>query len=400
MEHPVLSFLMDYFTNQHLKCILTDGADLKLSDLDLGLRDSILKVTDTPPSGILKTLEENTLYYILDYYVCNYFFFRFPDQKKFLFIGPYLTKEISDSDIYSLMNSLQIPSELFPQLRDYYDALPCLPEKHGFSSLLEHAYTTLFSGLLPAVRYLDLRSLENTNAFLERHQFIVPEDPVLSMHLLEERYRGEDELLSAVSNGNTAKALSIAERMRSIRFSPRSDNALRHQKNLMITFNSLLRRTAYEAGVHPYYIDVVSSNYARLIEQGSSIDEISDTVTYMIKSYCHLVEKRSMAFYSEPVRQILVTIDASLTSDLSLKRFANELFLNTSYLSTLFKKEVGMTLTDYVNKNRIEYATKLLKSTTHSIQDIAVQCGIPDIHYFTRLFRRIMGVSPREWRNQ
>ena len=69
-----------------------------------------------------------------------------------------------------------------------------------------------------------------------------------------------------------------------------------------------------------------------------------------------------MSSYSDPIRQILVTIDASLTGDLSLKRFASELFLNTSYLSTLFKKEVGMTLTDYVNANRIEYA-KLLRST-------------------------------------
>ena len=65
-----------------------------------------------------------------------------------------------------------------------------------------------------------------------------------------------------------------------------------------------------------------------------------------------------MSSYSDPIRQILVTIDASLTGDLSLKRFANELFLNTSYLSTLFKKEVGMTLTDYVNANRIRIRQK------------------------------------------
>ena len=78
--------------------------------------------------------------------------------------------------------------------------------------------------------------------------------------------------------------------------------------------------------------------------------------------------------------------------------FASELFLNTSYLSTLFKKEVGMTLTDYVNANRIEYAKKLLRSTLLPVQDVAAACGIPDVHYFTRLFRRITGMTPREWR--
>ena len=51
--------------------------------------------------------------------------------------------------------------------------------------------------------------------------------------------------------------------------------------------------------------------------------------------------------------------------------------MNTSYLSTLFKKEVGMTLTDYVNTNRIEYAKKLLRSTLLPVQDVAAACGIP-----------------------
>ena len=50
--------------------------------------------------------------------------------------------------------------------------------------------------------------------------------------------------------------------------------------------------------------------------------------------------------------------------------------MNTSYLSTLFKKEVGMTLTDYVNANRIEYAKKLLRSTLLPVQDVAAACGM------------------------
>lgn len=133
-----------------------------------------------------------------------------------------------------------------------------------------------------------------------------------------------------------------------------------------------------------------------MIESIQSVEEINDLISYMVQSYCQLVEQRSMSSYSDPIRQILVTIDASLTGDLSLKRFASELFLNTSYLSTLFKKEVGMTLTDYVNANRIEYAKKLLRSTLLPVQDVAAACGIPDVHYFTRLFRRITGMdAPR-----
>ena len=212
---------------------------------------------------------------------------------------------------------------------------------------------------------------------MEKHQFVVPEDPVLSMHLLEERYHIEDELLDAISRGNSARALSFMEALGNLRFVPRTEDALRNRKNLILTLNTLLRRKAYETGVHPFYIDAVSGNFARMIESIQSVEEINDLISYMVQSYCQLVEQRSMSSYSDPIRQILVTIDASLTGDLSLKRFANELFLNTSYLSTLFKKEVGMTLTDYVNTNRIEYAKKLLRSTLLPVQDVAAACGIP-----------------------
>ena len=253
---------------------------------------------------------------------------------------------------------------------------------------------------MPSQQSINLKELESHDNFMKQHEYQVSENPILSMQLLEKRYSIEDALLDAVSSGNATKALSVSEAMLSFRITPRSKDALRNAKNLMITFNSLLRRTAYVAGVHPLYIDAVSTNYARLIEQAHTLDEVNGISPFLIRSYCNLVEKRSMASYSEPIRHILVTIDASLTADLSLKRFAGELFLNTSYLSALFKKELGMTLTEYVNKSRISYAKKLLKSTTLSIQDIATQCGIPDIHYFTRLFRRETGISPREWRNQ
>lgn len=398
MEHPVLSFFKNYLSDLHIQYLITEGTDMELAALDLGLRNSILHRTDAAPSNVLHELSVDTIYQITDYYECSYSFFLFPDDNQILFIGPYLTKDFSDSDIYDLMNLLLIPTELFPQLREYYYALPCITDKSSFSSLLRHLHSALFSTEQPTLHYLDLKKYESTEEFLKKHQFYVPDDPALSMHLLEERYHLEDKVLDAISHGNTSKALALAETMGAVRFAPRAGSELRDRKNLSITLNSLLRRSAYESGVHPFYIDVVSSNYARLIEQCRTLTDVFEITPYMIRSYCDLVKNRSMASYSEPVRQILVTVDASLTGDLSLKRFADELFLNTSYLSTLFKKEVGMTLTDYVTKNRIEYAKKLLKSTTLSIQDIAIQSGIPDIHYFTRLFRREVGMSPREWR--
>lgn len=398
MEPSILSFVTNYLSDLHIQTTLTEDFHIGLSSLDLGLRDNILKRKDTHGQSPLTHLDADCLYRVKDYYGCFYTFFLFPGERKLFFAGPYLTEAPSEDGVTAMMEELAIPPEQFPQLRDYFNSLPLLPEPHFLHLLLRRLYQGLSGGKEPAFLTFDLKESESRQEFLASHEFVVPKDPLLSMHLLEERYQTENTFLEAVAEGNAQKALSAAEHFSAYRISPRSEDSLRNSKNLFLVLNTLMRRTAYESGVHPLYIDQISGNYARMIEQCRTEKEISEIPPYMIRSYCNLVEKRSLSAYSEPIRRILVTIDASLAADLSLKRFAEELFLNTSYLSSLFKKEVGMNLTDYVNHCRLGYAKKLLKSTTLSIQSIALQCGFSDIHYFTRLFRRENGVTPREWR--
>ncbi len=399
MEHPVFSFLQDYLNDLHIQHHVMERTLFSLSGLDLGLRDTILKLNDDSKKQVFSSVDSNCIYHIEDYYMCHYSFLLLPDEASFFFIGPYLTRSLTESDIHELMHTLSIPEELFPQLKDYFFALPLILDKGFFFTFLQRSFCTIFGISEMSSQHVNLRMLESQEEFLKKHEFVVPNDPILSMHLLEERYQLEDAVLDAVAEGNAAKAMMLTERMGGIRLSPRSQNPLRNSKNIYIILNTLLRRTAYLSGVHPLYIDEVSGNYARLIEGCDDERELDELAPLMVQKYCSLVEKKSLSSYSKPVQQILVTIDASLTGDLSLKRFANDLFLNTSYLSALFKKEVGSTLTDYVNQSRIHYACKLLRSTTLSVQDIAAKSGIPDIHYFTRLFRREMGMSPREYRN-
>lgn len=100
-----------------------------------------------------------------------------------------------------------------------------------------------------------------------------------------------------------------------------------------------------------------------------------------------------------PFLQKAVTyMDADLTADLSLNALAQYLNVNASYLSNLFKKEAGQTLTEYVNRKRIKHGLLLLNSTTMQIQTIAQYCGIPDVNYFTKLFKKYVGKTPKEYR--
>ena len=77
---------------------------------------------------------------------------------------------------------------------------------------------------------------------------------------------------------------------------------------------------------------------------------------------------------------------------------AEKLNVNSSYLSTLFHREYGCTLTDFVNKERIDRGILLLQMTTKPIQDIAADCGIQDVNYFIKLFKKQTGFTPKQYR--
>ncbi len=104
--------------------------------------------------------------------------------------------------------------------------------------------------------------------------------------------------------------------------------------------------------------------------------------------------------YSVHIQRALAIIESDLTQDLSLKAVSSTLGINESYFSTLFKRETGKTFTDYINSKRIEQAKKLLRSTSLQIQTVAQHCGILDVNYFTKLFKKYTGTTPGKFRTK
>lgn len=96
---------------------------------------------------------------------------------------------------------------------------------------------------------------------------------------------------------------------------------------------------------------------------------------------------------------MLLLIAYDLSGDLSLHSLASMQNISSGYLSTLFKKEVGVTLTDYVNSRRVKQASQLLRSTVLQIQTIAQYCGISDVNYFSKTFKRYLGCTPKDYRH-
>ncbi|MNC36171.1 HTH-type transcriptional activator Btr [compost metagenome] len=89
-----------------------------------------------------------------------------------------------------------------------------------------------------------------------------------------------------------------------------------------------------------------------------------------------------------------------LYEDISLSRLAEIAGLNASYLSQLFKKETGLAVSDYIQRERIEEAKRLMELPGITLSDIAIRLHFNDQSYFTKVFKKYTGKTPRQYRQE
>ena len=99
-----------------------------------------------------------------------------------------------------------------------------------------------------------------------------------------------------------------------------------------------------------------------------------------------------------PLLQLYIRLNA--ISHITLADLANFCHCSESYLSRIFKRRTGVNINVYINKVRMELAKNSLVLTDASIADIALSVGFSEPNYFSRVFTKIIGVSPTEYRKR
>ena len=224
------------------------------------------------------------------------------------------------------------------------------------------------------------------------------DDIALKMRTMEQRYHYENELIQAVSLGHIQKTNELLTGLMPDAFEMRVADPLRNLKNYCIIMNTLLRKAVEKGGVHPMYIDRISSANAIRIEQLTSFEECYNHMRDMFRGYCRLVRKHSMKDLSPLVQKVIILIDSDLSAGLSLSSLAQSQKVSCGYLSATFKKETGQTITEYIRNKRIAHAKYLLSTTHLQIQTVALHCGIMDVQYFSKIFKKEIGMTPKEYR--
>jgi len=375
------------------------GGEPVSEDFDLGIRKTLLEPGED--EHFLKLLyefgEPGVLYYMTDYFDTEYCIMTIPEDERpygdFVIIGPYRDMLLTELQLNELMSQKRIPIDYENELKEYYHAVPTVFAIDQWREAWITLYRMLNQDRAVQIQYVVQNSLEK-----EFHHETNKDE--LSYKMIEERYAVEGEIMKAISNGNVDEALKNLAVLGKFKLPLRYKDPIRHIRNGLITLNSLSRKAAETGGVHPAHIDALSTQLAKRIETINSNQEAGRFKMEMIRKYCLLVRNYSLRGCSPVVQKVVNHINLNLTEDLSLKHLAVEYSVNASYLSALFKKDMGVTLTDYISQQRIRRAITLINSSDMQIQDIASESGIYDVNYFRKLFKKITGKTPTEYVKQ
>ncbi len=399
-----LDFTKRILSHFRLKTHMLTTEKTEISSIDMGLRNLLgLDGSDLSEAFTKENIKPNTIYKLTDVFYCNYFIICLPetDVDTLMLVGPYTTREFNRSEIMEFTEEYSLPPQIFNTLEKYFNNIPYLENDSTIMIVMNTLGETLWGNM----DHFKFETLEQPVTDAKHRSSEVATDlsyeqtdASINMKAIEERYAVENQLLQAISQGLSHKVEVIMTNMTSSNFEKRTADPIRNMQNYCIIMNTLLRKAVENGSVHPFYIDKLSSDFARKIEQVTTMESARKLQKDMIHKYCLLVKNHSMKGYSLLVQKVVTAIDSDLTADLSLNTLASKMNVNASYLSTLFKRETGSTLTDYVNEKRIQHGILLLHSTGLQIQTIASYCGIPDVNYFTKLFKKKVGKTPKEYR--
>ena len=398
-----LSFLRKLLKDMNISsCVLERPGERIPPEIDLFLRADLFGLRNYADflQNSMSQAKEKTIYRFYDEYDCNYIFLRLPEPDTYFFIGPYLLALPSEQRITQKAASLALLPEQADRMRLYYSALPLMEDENILLSIANTFATHLWgSPEQYAMEYVDYAIPDRYAPIPFSSAPGQADSSLLDLSALEANYESENKLMEAVSKGKLHLVTAAASTVFNNGAQQRLSDSLRDRKNYLIILKTLLRKAAEHGGVHPIHLHRLSSHYAGLIENVRTIKQSLSLQENMIRDFCQLVKHHSLSKYSYYVGQTITLVQYDLAADLKLKTIAQKLNVNSSYLSTLFHKEVGCTLTEYINRQRIDRSIHLLRLTAKPVQEIAAECGFSDVNYFIKLFKKHTKFTPKQYRD-
>lgn len=140
------------------------------------------------------------------------------------------------------------------------------------------------------------------------------------------------------------------------------------------------------------------SMWQRLIDC-TEAEDIRAVVLEYLEQYARSNQKEQTAQQHNLIQKVSRHLEEHVQDNVTVKQLAEQFHMNSSYLSVLFKKEMGRTISDFVQEIRMNKAKDLLRDPNIKVYEVAEQVGFQTAAYFAFLFKKLTGTTPQEYRD-
>lgn len=211
-------------------------------------------------------------------------------------------------------------------------------------------------------------------------------------------YRLEESFLKDLEQLNKQGAQEKVQRL--LEFVEVQEGETFCVKNYLILLSGMVtRRLARErlSSSKAFSFNVICDSIVETKLTEGNTERIADE---LIEFYMYaLREKEPVQLQHDTVNEVIEYIDDSLLSFLSVEGIAERFNVSTSHLSRIFREHTGVTLVEYINIRKVEEAQYYLRFSTKKISEISDDFHFCNQSYFTRIFKKYTGETPRKFRN-
>ena len=311
-----------------------------------------------------------------------------------ILVGPFLMDEPDSILISTITKRYQITTNDALELYDETKTLPVIPPAQV--NHISHLLFYLFSNLIADSKK---ELLQNNQKLLQQSRINESIQRLKAENIQKDTYpyEKEKELLNKVKLGDSRAANAVLNDLLGyVLFS--EGNSLDILKTRAIELCSLLSRTAIEGGAPTDTVLKLNNQFLQNLTKITSLEILCQKLQEIVEAFSESMFNYIPSKNNELIKKAMLYISENFSTPLTLEAVADQIHLHPAYFSSLFKQSTGSSFKEYLNMVRIEESKRLLANTDFSIIDIAMAVGFEDQSYFSKVFKKYTGLTPKQFR--
>jgi two-component system response regulator YesN len=184
------------------------------------------------------------------------------------------------------------------------------------------------------------------------------------------------------------------------RLSSNRQDGFLYGQNIALQITLLSGQLLLELGISsPEFVAKEKELWQQFLAKETLVELLSLLEEYL-KEVCTLIREKRNGKSRDLVERVQAIVEQCYAENLTVVDIGRKVYLTPTYVSLLYKQETGKTITDYLTHVRMEKAKEMLRDPRTKFYDVCTSVGYADPSYFTKLFKKVVGMTPSTYREQ